>query len=188
MKTGVQPNIFSRLAGPQITIVATVKHPDNPDQNAAITLAWTSPLSMKPPLFGIFVGPTRYSHDIISKAKFFTINILPLDFLDKTEWIGRNSGRKHPQKIQAAGFTPVDGKISPYAISIAESIANFECEVVDEVTTGDHTLFVGMVVNATAEEDLLNDDKSGWNFDKVNLIYHAGRDIFVTNKEGICSN
>lgn len=186
MKKIMSTSSFVRMSGPQITVIATAADPEKPDKTGAITLAWTTPLSIKPPLFGVVIGPSRHTHDIIKRAGVFTVNILPLDYLKETEWVGRHSGKRLEDKLAEAGLTAKPGKSSGHAVSIAEALASFECRVVDEITTGDHTLFVGEVVHAEASTEFFDEEK-GWDFDKTQLIYHAGRDIFVTNKEGICS-
>ncbi|TFF91548.1 flavin reductase family protein [Candidatus Thorarchaeota archaeon] len=186
MKKVMSTSSFMRMSGPQMTVIVTAMDPDSKDKKAAITLAWTTPLSMKPPLFGVSIAPNRFSHDIIKRAGVFTVNIPPLDYLKETEWVGRHSGKKVEDKLAEAGLTTRPGKSSGHTISINEALASFECKLVDEVTTGDHTLFVGEVVHAEAADEFF-DDKKGWNFDKARLIYHAGKDVFITNKEGICS-
>ncbi|MFQ6083959.1 MAG: flavin reductase family protein, partial [Candidatus Aminicenantia bacterium] len=56
--------------------------------------AWHSPLSFNPPLFGVLISKKRYSHQIISQAKEFSVNFLPFDKVKISAQMGRKSGRE----------------------------------------------------------------------------------------------
>ena len=43
-----------------------------------MAVAWHSPLSMKPPLYGIAITSSRATYEYILEGKEFAINFLPL--------------------------------------------------------------------------------------------------------------
>ncbi|MEN3039310.1 MAG: flavin reductase family protein [Candidatus Kryptonium sp.] len=113
------------------------------DRYSAGTVNWLSQASFEPPL--VMVGVRRDSglHQTISESGVFAVNILASDQKD----------------IASAFFKPttVDGdKINGYKFELGETgspllvdlPAFFECKVVDKVEKGDHTIFVGEVINA----------------------------------------
>ncbi len=52
-------------------------------------------------------------------------------------------------------------------------MAHLECRVSQRITTGDHTIFIGEVLEAYANE--------GFDPKKMKPIYHVGGDEFVTS-------
>jgi flavin reductase (DIM6/NTAB) family NADH-FMN oxidoreductase RutF len=118
-----------------------------------ITLAWQTALSFTPPMYGISVAPKRHSHGLIKEAGEFGVNFVSKDYLDKLWYCGRHSGRD-VDKWEETGFTKEKaGQISSPLIE--EAYAALECKVVDSVTVGDHTLFIGEVLVAKAEDSYL---------------------------------
>ncbi|MBM3248339.1 MAG: flavin reductase family protein, partial [Candidatus Omnitrophica bacterium] len=61
---------------------------------------------------------------------------------------------------------------------IKECIGHLECLLRDAKEVGDHILFIGEVVFASAEDELFNDI---WIPDKVKLVYHLGGANFTSS-------
>ena len=61
---------------------------------------------------------------------------------------------------------------------IAECLGHLECVLYDQKTWGDHTLFVGEVVGARAEEDFFRDR---WLAEKEDFgtVHHLGADYYT---------
>ncbi|NYZ75836.1 flavin reductase family protein [Candidatus Micrarchaeota archaeon] len=113
-----------------------------------ITLGWHCPLSFKPPLIGISVGKTRFSHSLIEKGREFVVSIPTEDMKDKVLLIGSKSG-KDVDKFSEFKLTPLPAtEVKPPLIK--ECPVNIECRVVAELDAGDHTLFAGEVVASHA--------------------------------------
>ncbi|MBN1502789.1 flavin reductase family protein [Candidatus Woesearchaeota archaeon] len=130
-----------------------------------IALDWHIPLSFKPLMYGISAGKTRFSCELISRSKCFAVNFMSIDFQKEVLFCGRHTGR-HMDKFTEAGLTKKDcDKID--CARIKEALAYIECEVVDEIDTGDHVLFIGKV----AASALLNQGKR---------IFHIVGDDFTT--------
>jgi flavin reductase (DIM6/NTAB) family NADH-FMN oxidoreductase RutF len=162
----------NRLINDGCTILVTSKHGD---KESIITLAWQSPVSASPPLAVISVAPPRYSHDIISQSGEFVINVPPFSLLKETMHCGTVSGRDE-DKFEGAGLTRETAQIVSAPL-IAECIGHLECKVVKEVTAGDHTLFLGEVVAASAAEGLWDEI---WQVDQeaAKTIHHLGGSFF----------
>jgi flavin reductase (DIM6/NTAB) family NADH-FMN oxidoreductase RutF len=116
-----------------------------------ITLAWHCPLSFEPLLYGIAVGKTRFSHDLIKESKVFAVNFIPHELKDKALYCGRSSGAT-VDKFEKSGLTKEECD-NIDCCRIKEASAILECEVITEFEAGDHTLFVGKVQNEINKDD-----------------------------------
>jgi len=149
----------------------------------ALTIAWSTPLSVNPPLIGVSITKKRYSYQIIKRQGEFVINIPNLSQVDTTYYLGTISGLEDPNKIIKAGFT-LEASSKIEAPKLKECLVNIECKLVESIPTGDHDLFIGQVVNLTVEETIRND----WGIDphKFNTIYWRQSkrkdETFILNK------
>ncbi len=173
-----------RLAYPKIVCLITSIDSTYQKDNI-ITLAWTTPISFNPPIFGVSIGPTRYTHQLIEQSKEFGVNLPTMNILDKVLYCGRNSGRK-VNKFEKTGLTPLPAKKIKASL-IKECVANFECKVMDIQTYGDHSLFIGKVVAAMCDEGRYLLDKQRLNLEDLELVYHCGGDYFCSNQHSVVS-
>lgn len=176
MKTHMDISKFYHYAFPMQAVLVTCN--DDNGQTNPITIAWHTPISKNPALYGISVAPTRYSHNLIEKSKEFVINFVPYSLVEKVHFCGSHSGRKI-DKIKQAGLTLADSeKIKTKYIK--ECFAHFECNLHDTIVLGDHTLFVGEIVNILADEDAFIDDKLS---KKITPCYYIGDCVYTTIKD-----
>ena len=145
--------------------------------NGIITVGWMMPTSHIPFLLLVSVGngerneeSFRACHALIDETKEFGLNV-PTPSL--TEQLGK-VGTTHSDeldKFKEAGLTPLKSTVID-APMISECFLNLECKVIDQVITGDHTVFVGEPVAAFVEDDLIVDGKfSEKYFDKKNQVH-----------------
>lgn len=146
MKENISLSDFQRLSYPKLTILVTAG-------NNIITLAWHSPISFSPPLYGVSIAPNRHSHDIIKNEKEFGVNFVTMDHLDAIKYCGTHSG-KDVDKWAETWLTKEDAEKIKTPL-IKEAIGTLECKLVQDFTCGDHTWFVGEVLAARAEENYL---------------------------------
>lgn len=163
----------NRLINHGCTILVTSRHGD---KESIITLAWQMPVSASPPMAAISVGPSRYSHDLISQSGQFVINVPPFSLLKETIHCGSVSGRDE-DKFEGASLTREPAQIVSAPL-IAECIGHLECQVIQQVSAGDHTLFVGQVAAASAAEDLFEEV---WQVEdeRAKTIHHLGGSFFA---------
>lgn len=113
--------------------------------------AWCFPLSFDPPLFGVSISPKRHTFSILQGAKSFAINLTAPGMDDAVLVCGRNSG-KDMDKFAKSGLTKEEAKKINCPL-IKESPISLECELVDKLEAGDHTLFVGKAVNVIKRKE-----------------------------------
>jgi flavin reductase (DIM6/NTAB) family NADH-FMN oxidoreductase RutF len=174
-KVNVNPSIAYRLLHPMHTVlVSCIGKTGKPN---IITLAWAMPTSINPPLVAISIAPKRYSHALIEETKEFVVNIPTMDILNETLFCGRTSGRDH-DKFEETGLTPFPSrKVKPPIIK--ECVAHLECKFHSQLTTGDHTIFVGEIVEAYANKGAF---KYRYNLRDCRMVLHLGRNEFATLK------
>ncbi|MFP3951759.1 MAG: flavin reductase family protein [Candidatus Bathyarchaeia archaeon] len=151
---------------PTVCTLATCA--DEEGNGNIITLGWAMKTSGDPPMVAISVKPSRHSHDLIKDGGEFVLSIPTEEVLSELHYCGRNSGRD-VNKFEETGLTPVTGE-RVNAPLIGECAANLECKLVSELTTGDHTIFVGEVVAAHVDGELFDSEKSCLDLDLASAI------------------
>ncbi|BCV25940.1 flavin reductase family protein [Gelria sp. Kuro-4] len=119
-----------------------------------VTLAWAGVVNSTPPMVGIGVRPSRYSHELISQTGEFVVNIPRADQLKAVEVCGSTSGRTS-DKFAATGLTAVPAQ-KVKAPLIAECPVNLECRVQQVVKLPSHDLFLAEIVAVHADETVLD--------------------------------
>jgi flavin reductase (DIM6/NTAB) family NADH-FMN oxidoreductase RutF len=144
-----------------------------------ITLAWAMPTSHNPPLVAVSIAPARYSHSLIEETEEFVVNIPTMDILKETLFCGRTSG-KYRDKFKETGLTPLPSrKVKPPIIK--ECVAHLECKLHSHFATGDHTIFVGEVIEAYADKDAFTAEEE-YNLERAKMVFHLGGNDFATLK------
>jgi len=141
-----------------------------------ITLAWAMPTSINPPLVAVSIAPRRYSHKLIEETGEFVVNIPTMDILDATFYCGLVSGKDH-DKFKGADLTPMPAKKVKPPI-IGECVAHLECKLHSKFPTGDHTIFVGEIVEAYANKECFSE--AGYDLEKARMIFHLSGNEFAT--------
>ncbi len=113
------------------------------DRLNGMTAAWVSQVSLRPLLLMVSIAPTRYSHDLIKESGVFAINVLTSDQVDLGKRFGFASGRKVDKFAGLDYITAATG--SPI---LPQAQAYFDLNLLDTHSAGDHTLFVGEVLEA----------------------------------------
>ncbi len=169
----VNPSSAYRLLHPMHTVlVSCVGEDEKPN---IITLAWAMPTSINPPLVAISIAPKRHSHTLIEQTKEFVVNIPTMKILKETLFCGRRSGRKY-DKIKEVSLTPLPAKrVKPPIIK--ECVAHLECKLRSQFSTGDHTIFVGEIVEAYANKEVFTNK---YDLEKAKMIFHLGGNDFAT--------
>jgi len=116
-----------------------------------ITLEWFMKTSIDPPMFAISVGHERYSHSALLENRYFNLVIPSSKMREDTVYFGTKSG-KDVDKLKEKKVKTFPGKYRKLPI-LEEAVANFECKVITQVNSGDHTIFVGEVKYSWVDEE-----------------------------------
>ena len=103
--------------------------------------SWVTQVSYEPPLILVAVHPNRYSHNLIEKSDAFALHVL-----DKSQkdMLKRFKGPDPEKKfIDLSWETKKTG-----APILKDCMAWFELQVKERHDPGNHTLFIGEVINS----------------------------------------
>ncbi len=132
----------------QITYGLYVVTASDGERVAGGTVTWLSQCSMKPPLVMIGVQKDSGLRAVLDRARAFAAHLVG----------------KEQRALANAFFKPAalhDGRINGYAFKkghtgapvLTDAPAWFECRVTDELTRGDHVVYVAEVVDAVVQRD-----------------------------------
>jgi flavin reductase (DIM6/NTAB) family NADH-FMN oxidoreductase RutF len=138
------------------------------------TMAWAMPTSINPPLIAVSLAQSRHSHSLIEESGEFIVNIPTLEILQAVVACGSFTGRSF-DKFKKANLTQMPAK-KVKAPAIRECIAHLECQVKNQITTGDHTIFVGEIIEAYADMGVFTES---YDPKKARMLYHAGGNNFL---------
>jgi flavin reductase (DIM6/NTAB) family NADH-FMN oxidoreductase RutF len=120
------------------------------DRCNAMTLNWATQVSFEPKLIGIAVERPALTHQLIQTGGVFTLNTIHRD--DRA--IVRKFTKPVEVDTDAAtlnGFPYREGVTG--APILTQAVAWVDCEVRQQVDTGNHTLFIGEVVDSGFQKD-----------------------------------
>lgn len=111
-----------------------------------MTVASFASLSLHPPLVLICVEKNVKSHDAIANSGRFGVNVLANE---QAEVSGRFASKKIDDKFAGVSHQPGADLGVPL---LDGAICAIECRLHDQLPGGDHTIFVGEVVNVQTTE------------------------------------
>lgn len=140
---------------PRLVCILGVKDEAKGTTNFA-PVTWTTPLSSDPPLFGVCLSPTTYSHQLVLKTGEFTVNFLGEEHASLAESLGKLSGRE-TDKVNALHLAIEPGEALSTPL-LAAAYASVECLLVERHHVGDQTLLVGEVQRIRTTADAFDRD------------------------------
>ena len=139
--------------------------------------AWHTPISARPPLYGVLISPKRYTYDLLEKETGFTVNFLMLEQAQLIARLGSTSGRDIDKpdhfKIPTTRTKKVNGLI------MTSGYATYECEKYNMHEYGDHYLLVGRILLIHIAHEVLQ-DRDLVDEKKVRPALYFGKDRYLT--------
>jgi flavin reductase (DIM6/NTAB) family NADH-FMN oxidoreductase RutF len=122
-----------------------------------MTVAWGGIANAEPPMISVAIRPSRYTHDGIVQNQTFSVNIPSADLVREADYCGSATGAK-VDKAATCKFDVFYGKLSTAPL-IEQCPINLECKVVERLTLGSHSLFVGSIEETHISESCLTGGK-----------------------------
>ena len=105
--------------------------------------SWVSQVSFNPVQVMVGVRKNRYTHSIIKESGIFALNVLAKE---SAELVRKFKSPTPEEKFNGIGWkTGATG-----APILGDTLAYMDCRLVNTTDTGDHTLFIGEVVDGGA--------------------------------------
>lgn len=125
---------------------------------------WTHHVSYKPGLIAVCIHPRHATYDNIKSSKEFGLSIASTEQTVISSIAGKESGKNFNKIkiLEQLGFEFFPAK-KIKAMLVKDAVATLECKLIQEILLGDHTMFVGEIVEAS-----LNPEKKP-------LAYHQGK-------------
>ena len=118
---------------------------DKDEQRNGMTLNWATQMSFAPKMLAVGIEITAFTHELVSAGRVFSLNII-----DRED---RAIVRKFTKPVEVDlaaqtlnGFPFHDGLSG--APILDQAVAYVDCEVRESVVVGEHTLFLGEIVDA----------------------------------------
>jgi flavin reductase (DIM6/NTAB) family NADH-FMN oxidoreductase RutF len=146
---GVEPALFRQLLGRFATGVTVLTTRAPGGEPIGMTASSVASVSLDPPLVLVSVDRRHEMHAALEAAPHFVLNILAAD----QEALSRRFAADEPDRFRGVGF-----HANKHGIAVLDDVlAHIECEKRTAMPTGDHTVFVALVVggNVTDRRPLL---------------------------------
>lgn len=140
---------YAKVHLPAKVALAVTQKPDG--NYNLITIEWFMRTSIQPPMFAISIGTNRYSYECLEHSRYFNLIFPASEQKALLSLCGSNSGREM-DKFSAGEVSSFPGKLHKLPV-LTEALACFECEVVTQVRSGDHVIYVGQVHYSWLNQD-----------------------------------
>ncbi|MCP4639940.1 MAG: flavin reductase family protein [bacterium] len=137
---------------------------DEEGKHNPFTVGWIMPVSMDPPMWAFCAARERYTLEAIRLSKSFVISFPSSEMAEAASFFGSHSGRDMDKLKEFGAEVEPATKID--SVLFRDAVANFECVLDSEYTTGDCVTVVGKVVASH-----MNSDAS------VRRLYVLGEDL-----------
>ena len=126
---------------PRLVVIVT-SHARGKDN--AMAVAWHSPMSVNPPLYGIAITSSRSTYELIVESKEFGVNFLTFEGVELMASVGGSKG-KDIDKFEK--FHIARDKAQKTTVPLLkDAYAAFECKLIDNKAYGDHEWLVGEII------------------------------------------
>ena len=133
-----------------VTVVTTLEQTDGDPQPWGTTVNSFTGISLDPPLVLVSIGRERSIHPIIERTGRFGVNILGEGSQQISDCF---AGAPSPLPRQA--FCNADYQLSRAGLPVLEqAIAYLSCDVDRVIEAGDHTIYLGKVIETACRDDV----------------------------------
>jgi flavin reductase (DIM6/NTAB) family NADH-FMN oxidoreductase RutF len=146
----------------------------------AMTCAWHSSISIKPPLYGVSLASQRFTYQLITESKEFGINFIPWERASLAGFLGGTSGWEMDklEKFNIETEKPLKTRVP----ILKDAYAAYECQLVDNRPYGDHIWIVGKIVAVHFHKEAFT-EKQVLDLNKIKPLLYLGSEFYVTLDE-----
>ncbi len=141
----------------------------------AMTAAWHTSISFRPPLYGVSVTSKRFTYQLITQSREFGINFIPLDKASLAAAIGGCSGQRI-DKFESFNIKK-EKPVKTTAPILEDAYAAYECKLVDSRPYGDHVWIVGEIVAVHLLQEAFTPAEV-LDLDRTKPLLYLGSDLY----------
>jgi 3-hydroxy-9,10-secoandrosta-1,3,5(10)-triene-9,17-dione monooxygenase reductase component len=133
-----------------VTVVTTLDDTSDGPQPWGTTVNSFTGISLNPPLVMVAIGRERSIHPIIERTKRFGVNILGEDSQQISDCFAGA-----PSPLPRSAFCNAAYSLSEAGLPVLDqAVAHLACEVDRIIEAGDHTIYLGLVVEAGCRDEV----------------------------------
>ena len=159
---------------PKVAVIVTASARGRDD---AMTAAWHSSISLKPPLYGVAITTKRFTYQLITESQEFGINFISLEKAPLAAAIGGTSG-KQIDKFERFNIEK-EKPLKTTVPILKDAYAAYECKLVDSKPYGDHIWIVGEIVAVHFLEEAFTPAEV-LDPDKLKPLLYLGSDFYAS--------
>jgi flavin reductase (DIM6/NTAB) family NADH-FMN oxidoreductase RutF len=159
---------------PRVAAIVTAR---SQGKENAMAVAWHTPISFDPPLYGIALSTKRFTYKLIAESKEFGVNFMPFEEVELVAAVGGSSGAKIDKfrQFNIAKEKPVKTQVP----ILKAAYAAYECKVVDDRLYSDHRLLVGEIVAVHLLKEAFSPEET-LELAKVSPTFYLGNERYLT--------
>jgi flavin reductase (DIM6/NTAB) family NADH-FMN oxidoreductase RutF len=159
---------------PRVAAIVTAR---SQGKENAMAVAWHTPISFDPPLYGIALSTKRFTYKLIAESKEFGVNFMPFEEVELVAAVGGSSGAKIDKfrQFNIAKEKPVKTQVP----ILKAAYAAYECKVVDDRLYSDHRLLVGEIVAVHLLKEAFSAEET-LELAKVSPTFYLGSERYLT--------
>ena len=165
---------------PKVAVIVTASAGGKDD---AMTAAWHSSISFRPPIYGVAITSKRFTYQLIMESREFGINFIPSKKASIAAVVGGTSGQQM-DKFERFNIKK-EKPLKTTAPILKDAYAAYECKLMDSKSYGDHMWIVGEIVavhflkEAFTPEEFLD-------LNKIKPLLYLGSDFYAsTDKNSV---
>ena len=143
----------------------------------AMTAAWHTSLSGKPPLYGVAIAPKRFTYQLITESGEFGVNFLPFANAELIAAIGGSRGEELDKFLRFS--IARDKPVKTVVPILKDAYAAYECRLVEDREYGDHRWLVGEIVATHIQKEAFAVDGT-LNLGNINPTLYLGQELYST--------
>lgn len=117
------------------------------EEEHGMTANWVTQAAFEPPMVLIVIENTSQTNGMIRDAHYFGVSLLATGQRELAGKLGRSSDQA-PHKLKGIRTKPAPVSKTPV---LADALGWVECRAIASLPAGDHTVFLGEVVEAGVE-------------------------------------
>ena len=133
----------------------------NGDQFHGMVGSWLSQCSFEPPMLMLGIKKGSYSHALMEKNPFFSVNIPSKDQKKLVEKFFR------PYEVKDNKFGDIPFHLGKNGVPVLDdAIGHLECKIQKIVSEGDHDVVIAEIVESElqSDTDMLTMKETGWHY------------------------
>jgi flavin reductase (DIM6/NTAB) family NADH-FMN oxidoreductase RutF len=133
-----------------VAVVTTLEDADSGPQPWGTTVNSFTGISLDPPLVMVSIGHERSIHPIIERTGRFGVNILAEDSQEISDCFAGA-----PSALPRQAFCNADFTLGRAGLPVlGQAIAYLSCDVDRIIEAGDHTMYLGLVIETACRDDI----------------------------------